>query len=245
VAGSSFTRGLLEEMDRVESAKIAVISPGVDPEEFQPREPSPEGRAGRGLEGKTVLLTVGRLQRRKGHDMVIKALPRILKAHPHVVYVVAGDGEERGALERLALDEGVAGSVRFLGRVPQEDLPALYNLSDVFIMANRTMPGGDVEGFGIVFLEAGACAKPVIAGASGGTADAVLDGVTGILVDGTSIEEIAEAVVRLVGQPDLRSRMGEAARRRIEAEYSWQAITERTKRLSAALLECPSVRAKA
>jgi phosphatidylinositol alpha-1,6-mannosyltransferase len=236
VANSSFTQGLLEGMG-VDPARIARISPGVDPLEFRPGERDPDLRRRHGLDGRTVLLTVGRLQRRKGHDMVIRALPRILAAHPDVVYLVAGDGEEMESLERLAGDEGVAGSVRFLGRVPQEDLPALYNLSDVFVMANRTMPGGDVEGFGIVFLEAGACGKPVIAGASGGTADAVIDGVTGILVDGTSTEEIARAVIRLAADPALRSRMGEAGRRRVEREYNWDAIAERTERLSAAVVE--------
>jgi len=200
VANSAFTRGLLEGMG-VDPARIAAISPGVDPEEFKPGEPDPKMSARYGLSGKTVLLTVGRLQRRKGHDMVIKAMRRILDVQPDLLYVIAGDGEERESLQLLAEEEGVAGCVRFLGRIPQEDLPALYNLGDIFIIANRTMPGGDVEGFGIVFLEAGACAKPVIAGASGGTADAVLDGVTGTLVDATSVEDIAGSKTRPTAAP--------------------------------------------
>jgi phosphatidylinositol alpha-1,6-mannosyltransferase len=237
IVNSAFTRRLVEDLG-VDPARVVVISPGVNAGEFAPRPAAPL-RARLGLEGKTVLLTVGRLQRRKGHDMVIAALPRILERFPDLVYVIAGEGEERESLERLALDRGVQRAVRFLGAVPQEDLPALYSLADIFIMANRAMPGGDVEGFGIVFLEAGAAEKPAIAGRSGGTADAVEDGVTGFLVDGESATEIAAAVERLAGDPALRSCMGECARRRVEREYSWEVITKRTRRLTCTVLERP------
>lgn len=231
ITNSAFTRSLVLELG-VEKARFAMISPGVDPDEFKPLAAGETLRQRLKLEGKLVLLTVGRLQQRKGHDQVIAALPAILQRIPQLVYVIAGDGEERKALEDLAREKGVAAAVHFLGRVPQAELPTLYNAADIFIMANRTMPDGDVEGFGIVFLEAGACKKPVIAGDSGGTADAVEEGVTGLRVDGTSPGAIAAAVLRLALDPALRQRMGESGRSRVVAEYSWAAIAEKTLALS-------------
>ncbi len=231
IANSAFTCDQVMALG-VSAERFSRISPGVEPDEFAPSSSGEALRRRLGLEGKLVLLTVGRLQRRKGHDQVIAALPAILARAPGLVYVIAGDGEERKALEDLARDTGVASAVRFLGRVPQEELPALYNLADIFIMANRAMPDGDVEGFGIVFLEAGACKKPVIAGSSGGTADAVEDGVTGLRVDATSAVGVEDAVVRLALDPELRQRMGESGRARVLAQYSWAAITAKTMDLS-------------
>lgn len=227
IANSGFTAGLVKDLG-VPEDRIARISPGVDPDVFAPAPPSAAMRQKYGLDaGKIHVLTVGRLQRRKGHDRVIEAMPEILRQAPNVVYVIAGDGEERSSLEALARATGVAEHVRFLGRVPQEDLPALYNTCDLFLMANRTMPDGDVEGFGIVFLEAGACLRPAIAGNSGGTADAVEDGVNGFQVDGESLASISTAVVRLALDPALRQRMGEAGRKKVLERYTWDGITER------------------
>jgi phosphatidyl-myo-inositol dimannoside synthase len=235
IANSRFTRGLIQDLD-VEERRIVVISPGVDPETFRPEAADPRFRSKLGFDGKLVLLTVGRLQRRKGQDRVIEALPLILREVPHLVYVIAGDGEEEAALRALAAERGVSSAVQFLGRVPQEDLPRLYNLADIVIMANRMMPSGDVEGFGIVFVEAGACAKPVIAGASGGTADAVHDGLNGLRVEGGCVDAIARAVVRLAADPELRRRMGEAGRQLVTAGYTWEAITGRIRKLSEAII---------
>jgi phosphatidylinositol alpha-1,6-mannosyltransferase len=232
IANSRYTSELVRAQG-VAPERIVSISPGVEPARFTPGPASPDLRRRLGLDGKTVLLTVGRLQRRKGHDKVIEALPVILKSVPDLVYLIAGDGEELAALRQLADDRGVSHVVRFLGRVEDADLPALYRLCDVFVMANRTMPGGDLEGFGIVFLEASACGKPVIGGRSGGTADSVREGVTGLLVDGASTEEIADAVVTLAGDAARRERMGREGRRLVVTEYDWDIITHRTQRVLA------------
>ena len=226
VVNSRYTYGLVSALG-VDSRRIVHISPGVDPDRFLPA-PVPSGlRRTLNVEGKLVLLTVGRLQRRKGHDKVIEALPSILEHVPNLVYLIAGDGEEEPALKQLAEQRGVTEAVRFLGRIAEDQLPSLYNLSDIFLMANRTMPGGDVEGFGIVFLEASACGKPVVGGRSGGTADAVRDGVTGLLIDGESPESITEAVVRLARNRALRDEMGQRGREMITAEYDWKVVATR------------------
>jgi phosphatidylinositol alpha-1,6-mannosyltransferase len=226
IVNSRFTCDLVRELG-VDRQRIAIISPGVDPDRFAPAPVSNALRRTLGVEEKLVLLTVGRLQRRKGHDKVIEALPTILEQVPNLVYVIAGDGEEEPALRELADQHGVSGVVRFLGRVPEEELPGLYNAADIFIMANRTMPGGDVEGFGIVFLEASASAKPVIGGRSGGTADAIRNGETGFLIDGASQADIADAVVSLARNPALRESMGQRGREMVVAEYDWKIITDR------------------
>jgi phosphatidyl-myo-inositol dimannoside synthase len=226
IANSGHTFDLVGSLG-VEPPRIAPISPGVEPATFAPAPVPLELRRRLGVEGKLVLLTVGRLQRRKGHDKVIEALPAILRSVPGLMYLIAGEGEELVSLKELADRNAVSHAVRFLGRVADEELPALYNLSDIFVMANRTMPGGDLEGFGIVFLEASACGKPVIGGRSGGTADAVRDGVTGLLVDGQSPEEITRAVVTLARDAALRDRMGREGRRLVVSEYDWKVITAR------------------
>jgi phosphatidylinositol alpha-1,6-mannosyltransferase len=226
IVNSRFTHDLVRELG-VDSRRIVIISPGVDPDRFAPALAPDALRRALLVEGKLVLLTVGRLQRRKGHDKVIEALPSILEHVPSLVYVIAGDGEEESALKELAEQRGVGEAVRFLGRVREEELPALYNLADIFIMANRTMPGGDVEGFGIVFLEASASGKPVIGGRSGGTADAIRNGVTGKLIDGASQAEIVEAVVTLAQDQALRETMGRRGREMVVAEYDWKVITDR------------------
>lgn len=226
VVNSRYTYGLVSELG-VDPRRIAIISPGVDPDRFAPGPvPSELGRK-LNVEGKLVLLTVGRLQRRKGHDKVIEALPSILERVPNLVYLIAGDGEEEPALRRLAEQRGVNEAVRFLGRIAEEQLPTLYNLADIFLMANRTMPGGDVEGFGIVFLEASACGKVVVGGRSGGTVDAVRNGVTGLLIDGESQEAIVEAVVRLATNRELRDEMGQHGREMVIAEYDWKVVAAR------------------
>ena len=149
-------------------------------------------------------MTVGRLMWRKGQDMLIRALPEIVKAVPNCVYLICGTGPYEAGLRELAQSLQVDSQVIFLGSLPSEHLPSLYNLSDVFVMPNRmSEKTRDVEGFGIVFLEANACEIPVVGGRSGGTSDAVADGESGLLVDGSSPGEIAGSVIRLLQDPIL------------------------------------------
>lgn len=167
-----------------------------------------------------VLLTVSRLEPRKGIDQVIRSLPALIQDYPDLVYAVGGTGADRARLEGLAKDLGVAHHVRFLGFVPEALKPALYEAADVFVMPVRR-EGDSVEGFGIVYLEAAYYGTPALAGADGGAVDAVLDEKTGLVVDGLDGNAITAQLHRLLGGGALRARLGEAAKKRARSEFSW------------------------
>ncbi|MFM7410853.1 MAG: glycosyltransferase [Actinomycetota bacterium] len=174
-----------------------------------------------------MIVGVSRLVPRKGFDTAIAAVARMARARPNLELVIAGAGRDEGRLARLARDRGAP--VRFLGRVSFEDLPLLYGCADVFAMLcrNRWL-GLEQEGFGIVFLEAAACGVPQVAGSSGGAADAVDDGVTGIVVDDPdNVDEVVVAFERLLDDEAVRRAMGAAARARAEAEFSYEVLAEK------------------
>jgi phosphatidylinositol alpha-1,6-mannosyltransferase len=156
------------------------------------------------LDGKRVLLTVSRLYARKGMDRVIESLPDVQRQFPDLVYLIVGEGSYRPVLEQLVADHDLGRYVIFAGAVPDYELTEHYSLGDVFIMANREMPDGETEGFGLVFLEANACGLPVIAGRAGGSVDAVTDRVNGLVVDGDDVPAIGEAIVRMFADDALR-----------------------------------------
>lgn len=207
--------------------KLLRVYPGVDPRTFTPSPPNPEWVNRLALKGKRVLLTVARLDQRKGHDIVIRTL---LRLPDDVVYLIPSRGREEGRLRSLVTELGLESRVRFLGYIPDKDLPTLYNLCDIHIMPNRITEGtqlaGDIEGFGISFVEAGACEKPVIGGRSGGAIEAVVDGHTGLLVDPTSESEVAEAISSILDDSDRAKTMGKRARRRIEREFDWRILAQ-------------------
>jgi phosphatidylinositol alpha-1,6-mannosyltransferase len=210
------------------AARMVQLPPGVDEKTFHPASGGDEIRAGLGLTDRPVVVCVSRLVPRKGQDTLIQAMPRILRAVPEAVLLIVGDGPYRRDLERLAAETGVAASVRFTGAVPWEELPAHYGAGDVFAMPCRTRRGGlDIEGLGIVYLEASATGLPVVAGDSGGAPDAVLDGETGWVVRGGSAEETAERIVTLLRDPGLRRRMGERGRAWVEERWRWDALADR------------------
>lgn len=231
IANSDFTRNELLKLG-VAPDKITLISPGVDVERLRPNLPAAHLRAGIGLrEGQKLILSVGRLHRRKGFDQVIKTLPRLLQQGMDVCYVIIGIGEDQQYLEALIQEQSMAERVRLLGHVAPDDLPLWYNACDVFVMANREIDG-DTEGFGMVFIEAAACGKSAIAGKAGGTGAAVLDGVTGLRVDGARIEDIQQALSRLLSDDALRRQFESAGLRRAQQEFSWAAVAEKTTRLA-------------
>jgi len=209
----------------VPKGKIVRVYPGVDPERFHPMERNPEWVTRWNLQNKCVLLTVARLDQRKGHDMVLRAMTHL---PDDIVYLIGGTGREEERLKILASALGLSDRVRFLGFVPDEDLPLLYNHCDVFVMPNRvteaTALAGDIEGFGISFVEAGACEKPVVAGRSGGAVEAVLDGQTGLLVDPKSETDIADAIRRFLDDRMFAQQVGKQARTRIEREFDWRIL---------------------
>ncbi|MGW7499020.1 glycosyltransferase family 4 protein [Streptomyces luteogriseus] len=213
-------------------ARMAQLPPGVDEKTFHPGSGGDEVRARLGLTDRPVVVCVSRLVRRKGQDTLIRALPRILAAEPDTVLLIVGGGPYEKDLRRLAHETGVASSVRFTGAVPWSELPAHYGAGDVFAMPCRTRRGGlDVEGLGIVYLEASATGLPVVAGDSGGAPDAVLDGETGWVVKGGSPEEAADRITVLLGDAELRRRMGERGREWVEEKWRWDLLAERLKAL--------------
>jgi phosphatidylinositol alpha-1,6-mannosyltransferase len=166
------------------------------------------------------LLSLSRLEPRKGIDQVIRSLPSLVQDNPDLLYIIGGGGADRSRLEALAQDLGVAQYVRFLGFVPEVLKPALYEAADVFVMPVRR-EGDSVEGFGIVYMEAAYYGTPSLAGAEGGAVDAVLDEQTGLVVDGRDGPAITAQLRRLLGDAALRQRLGTAARERARTEFSW------------------------
>lgn len=180
-------------------------------------------RARHMLDGKKVIVTVGRLVERKGHEMIIRALPLVLREVREAFYLVVGRGPMEGRLRALAREVGVEDHVFFCGFVPDSELLEYYQAGEVFAMPNREVDG-DTEGFGIVFVEAGACGKPVVGGRSGGAIEVIADGVTGFLVNPMDVQEIAKALTTLLQDQGLAARMGRAGRARVEQHYTYQEV---------------------
>jgi phosphatidylinositol alpha-1,6-mannosyltransferase len=230
VANSTWTaalaRSVYELLGRSDLARrVQVVPLGTEPTQFRPGiDPTPI-RAKYGLAGGPWILTVARLEWHKGIDTVIEALPAVRAAHPTAGYVVAGTGPRQTQLEQLAARLGVGDAVKFLGFVPDEALPALYNAVDLYVGASR-YHDLLVEGFGISLVEASASGIAVVGGRSGGVPDAVRDGETGILVDPEDRADVAAGITRLLGDEALRRRMGAAGRRAVETYYNWGRVAE-------------------
>jgi phosphatidylinositol alpha-1,6-mannosyltransferase len=224
IANSRNTERILIEEWGLAAGRIRLLYPGVDTDRFEPAARDPSARAALGWGDRPVILTVGRLQLRKGHDQMIRALTTIRAAIPGVLYAIAGDGEERATLEELAGLSGLRDHVQFLGEVDDDRLVRCYQQCDLFALPNRQV-GRDIEGFGMVLLEAQACGKPVIAGASGGTAETMRIPETGLVVPCDGPEELAAAVVELLADPDRRARMGAAARAWVVDRFDWQSLS--------------------
>ena len=207
-----------------------IVPPGVDTTRFRPLTQAERDETRRRfslpVDGR-VVLGVSRLVPRKGFDTAIRAIAQLAPTHPDVVLAIAGRGREDERLRRLAADLGAP--VRFLGRVDHDDLPYVYGCADVFTMLCRNRWGGlEQEGFGIVFVEAAACGVPQVAGDSGGAADAVADGETGLIVRRPdSVADAAAALRRLLDDDAERARMGTAARRRAETEFDYDVLAAR------------------
>lgn len=225
LAGSQYTAGLARELG-VDPERVRVTHYGTDPTRFRPADATVL-RERLGLGARPVLLTIARLVARKGIDTVLDALPAVLAAHPEAVYVVAGDGPEAEALKALARRLGVEHAVRFAGAVPDAELPLWYSLGDVFVMPSRSDPP-DVEGFGIVFLEAAATERPVVAARAGGVPDAVAHGVSGVLVPPGDAVALAAELSALLSDPARRAELGRRGRERVLSEFTWDRVVDRT-----------------
>jgi phosphatidylinositol alpha-1,6-mannosyltransferase len=219
-----YTRArLTRAIGRRNAAKLERLAPGVDSDVFRPGL-GRDVRASYGLLDRPVVVCVSRLMPRKGQDVLIRALPLVQRTVPGAALLLVGGGPSRARLEELASSQGVARDVFFTGSVAATDLPAYYGAGDVFAMPCRTRLGGlDVEGLGMVFLEAAACGLPVVAGDSGGAPDAVLDTESGYVVDGRQVDEVAERLRALLTDNDLANSMGARGREWVASTWSWDA----------------------
>ena len=228
-----FTRGEISKaLDSDSAAKLVRIAPGIDTEHFTPRSDAKDLRESLGLGNKKVIVSVGRLVHRKGQDVLIESMPEIIKTIDDVHLLLIGEGPYKKELEKRIKNLGLANRVTFVGRVQYADLPRYICVGDVFAMPSRSrLAGLEVEGLGIVYLEASACGLPVIGGVSGGAPDAVLQGETGFSVDGRSAHEVAEALVRVLTDKELAQRLGARGRQWVIEQWQWQIWSERFNQL--------------
>lgn len=224
-----FTRGAVANvLLREDHSKLVHLPPGVDLTRFTPGIKSVELQKKWGIADAPVIVSIGRLVARKGSDQLIKAMPEVLQQFPKCKLLLVGTGNYQKRLEKLVHNLKVQDSVIFTGRVEHELLPDYYRLGDIFAAPCRSRYGGlEVEGLGIVYLEASACGVPVIAGKSGGAPDAVLEGKTGLLVNGRDHREVGAAVIKLLSDKPLRQKMGADGRVWMEQLWSWEGIGAR------------------
>jgi phosphatidylinositol alpha-1,6-mannosyltransferase len=219
IANSENTRFILTRRWGLPGRKVRQLYPGVDTDWFVPAPGDAAVRARLGWCDRKVLLTVGRLQKRKGHDVMLRALTSIRQHHPDTLYSIVGDGEERSNLERLVAELDLSEHVQFVGAADEQTLLACYQQCNLFVLPNREIEG-DIEGFGMVLLEAQACGKPVIAGQSGGTTEAMKAPETGLVVPCEEAGTLAAAVIDLLGDASRLERLGRAART-WAIEFGW------------------------
>ena len=229
VANSQWTREQAQTVLRelgldplAENVKLVPL--GTDPEQFKPGLDAREVRARYRLNGEPWVITVARLEPYKGIDMALKAVAECRRGGLNVHYLVVGAGKKKKTYLKLAEELDIASAVRFVGNVPDPDLPLLLNSATAYIGVSRRADGTRVEGFGVALAEASACGLPVIAGQSGGLAEAVRDGETGLVVDPDDPAAVAAALKRLLGDQLLARRLGQGGRKAIETFYNWDRV---------------------
>jgi phosphatidylinositol alpha-1,6-mannosyltransferase len=230
IANSRNTERILRDEWQLPAGCVQVLHPGVDTERFVPAGRDRTVRARLGWGDRRVVLTVGRLQKRKGHDQMILALASIRKALPDLLYAIVGEGEERPYLQNLVTREGLSDHVQFLGELDDNDMLRCYQQCDLFVLPNRQV-GKDIEGFGMVLLEAQACGKAVLAGASGGTAETMHIPETGQVVNCDGSHELAARVTDLLSDLGRLVRMGAAARQWVVQQFDWAALSQQAEQL--------------
>jgi phosphatidylinositol alpha-1,6-mannosyltransferase len=244
VCVSRFTSDLMRRAG-IRAAQECVIPNGADPGRFTvlPAAEVASFRARLGLDSGPLILTVGNVSERKGQDVVIRALPEVLRHHSDARYAMAGLPTRRAELVRLAEGLGVAGHVHFLGRLDPDDLVRAYNACDVFAMTSRTTAAGDCEGFGIAAVEAALCGKPAVVSRGSGLVEAIADSRTGVAVPEDDPAATATALVGLLDNPARRAEFGRAARDRALAEQTWERRVREYDELFRVLARGPADRA--
>ena len=230
IVNSRWTAGVcdrvLEQLgfDAAKRGPVRVVPLGTAPDRFRPAWIRARFARNTASGLGRWLLTVARLVEHKGVDNAIRAFALLAAEYPDLNYAVAGTGETRPSLEAIARDLGVGDRVRFLGAIPEADLPNLLNVAAIYIGVAREM-FDKVEGFGIALVEASACGVPVVGGTAGGIPDAVRDGETGLLADGAEPAAVAAALRRMLEDEPLRARLGRGGRAAVESFYNWARVT--------------------
>ncbi len=241
IANSHNSARIVREQWNVPANRVQLLHPGCDTNYFVPAQPSREIRDQLGWGGRPVIVTAGRLQKRKGQDTVIRALSTVRQAVPDVLFAIIGDGEERESLKALTVAEGQQEHVLFMGKVSDEVLKQSYQQADLFVLANRQI-GTDIEGFGMVLLEAQACGTPVVAGASGGTAETMSQDETGYVVPCDEPNELAALLIQLLSNPARLDAMGKAARQWVETQFDWDVLAQQAAEMFGAPWSAPARR---
>jgi phosphatidylinositol alpha-1,6-mannosyltransferase len=211
-----------------DQSKLIKIAPGIDVDHFQPSEKSTDLIHKLNISNRPVIVSVGRLVHRKGQDKLIVAMSQVIKDFPTAVLLLVGEGPIKYMLQKLVQHHSLEKNVIFAGRVQLDELPRYIQLGQIFAMPARDRFFGlEVEGLGIVYLEASACALPVIVGNSGGAPDAVISEKTGLIVDGTSPDQIANSIKSLLQQPELAKSYGSAGREWVVNEWRWEIWSKR------------------
>lgn len=213
-----------------DAGNTVVLHPGADCERFVPMPSDDKFKAEMGWAEHSVILTVGRLQARKGHDKMIEAMPSILKVNPNTLYCIIGDGDQKEQLVTLVAKYKLDKQVIFLSEISDEQMIKCYQQCDIFILPNRTIDN-DIEGFGMVLVEAQACGKVVIAGDSGGTAETMLPEQSGFIIDCTQADIIASKINQLLGDPQLIKSMGQAGVKFVNKMFDWKPHVVKAKKL--------------
>lgn len=225
----SFTRNAIARSLSTRARESMVrIAPGIDTSHFAPSDSAEQLKKDLDLAGKRVIVSVGRLVHRKGQDTLVEALPEIVSAFPDAHLLFVGVGPHLEYIHKRAIQLNVLQHISFVGRVQYSELPRFISVGEIFAMPSRSrLAGLEVEGLGIVYLEASACELPVIGGLSGGAPDAVLEGETGFAVDGLNPSAVAAGVIRLLEDPQLAKAMGKRGRQWIIDEWEWRHWSER------------------
>jgi phosphatidylinositol alpha-1,6-mannosyltransferase len=229
IANSHHTKQILLKTWHVPEDVVVVVHPGVDTTRFVPAPVDPAARARLGWSNRRVVLTVGALQKRKGQDMLIRALSTIRVRCPDVLYSIVGEGWERQYLDEVVAECGVGDLVQFRRITSDDELLECYQQCDVFVLANRQV-GWDFEGFGIVLLEAQSCGKAVVTGLSGGTAETINPSRTGELVAGETPDQLALVVEGLLCDAERRSTMGALGREWVVEHFDWKILSRQALR---------------
>ncbi|MFT5923479.1 MAG: phosphatidylinositol alpha-1,6-mannosyltransferase [Paraglaciecola sp.] len=226
ICNSHNSANIVKRLNYAGDAKINVLHPGVDASLFVPSADDEEFKHKMAWQGRKVIITVGRLQARKGQDMMIRVTHILKQQFPEILYAIIGRGECIESLKALSAELNLNDHVQFLTDVSDAQMIQCYQQSDMFILPNRTI-GNDIEGFGMVLVEAQACGKPVIAGNSGGTKETMIVDQSGYVIDCTDAQLISSTITKLLANPEHSAQMGNIGRKHVESELDWQAHVQK------------------